>query len=120
MFKAAIGLDQEKQTGIRFGNLKYVSIYEVSDGAIKYTEEREIPDVAAFRNSDEFSCHGKNDGFLNALGQELEGIKYLIVAEAGNYPSRILLRYGIYLLEQQGETYSLLEKIRSYEKRKNA
>ena len=116
MLRVAIGFDKDKKSDIRFGNLKFVNIYEITDENIKLIEQREIPDISSFESKDQFSCHGRNDDFLEALAHSLEDTKYLIVGESGNYPSRVLLRHGISLLEQQGETCEILKKIKEYEK----
>ena len=116
--KVALGLDKDKQSDIRFGNLKYVQIYEIHDDELAIVEAdlRDVPDISNFKSSDEFSCHGKNEEFLNALGELLADCKYLIIGESGGNPSRVLLRHGISVLEQQDDIAVLLEKLRNYEK----
>lgn len=117
--KVALGLDKDKQSDIRFGDLRYVQVYEIHDGepAIVEADLRGVPDISEFKSSDEFACHGKNEEFLNALGQLLSDCKYLIIGESGGNPSRVLLRHGISVLEQQDDIAILLEKLKSYEKR---
>jgi hypothetical protein len=117
--KVALALDGEKNSYIRFGNMKYVRIFELSDSdEISELGEKQIPDINEFKSKDEFACHGKNEEFLNALGELLSDCKYLIVGESGGYPSRVLLRHGISVLEQQDDIETLLTKLISYEEKR--
>ena len=118
--KVALALDKDKNSNIRFGEMKYIRVYDLGDDDNCFEAEpeiRQVPDIAEFKSDDEFSCHGKNDGFLNALSELISDCKYLIVGESGGYPSRALLRQGISVLDQQDAIEVLLEKLISYEKR---
>ena len=119
--KVALALDEEKKSNIRFGRMKFIQVFELFDDEERSFEAeaeiRQVPDISEFKSGDEFSCHGKNDEFLSALSGLISDCKYLIVGESGGYPSRVLLREGISVLEQQDDIEVLLKKLTGYEKR---
>lgn len=114
--KAAIAFDKENTPLVRFGKMEYAEVYDISGDKILRESRIDIPDKSLFVNEDKESggCHGKNDAFLNALSKALSGISFLIVGECGSYPSRVLLRSDIQVLEQQGEIEEILSKLQTY------
>ncbi len=114
--KAAIAFDKENTPFVRFGKMEHAEVYDISGDNIQREGRIEIPDKALFVNEDNENggCHGKNDAFLYELSKTLHGISFLIVGECGSYPSRVLLRSDIQVLEQQGEIEEILKKLQTY------
>ena len=96
--------------------MEHAEVYDISGDSIQREGRIEIPDKALFVNEDNENggCHGKNDAFLYELSKTLHGISFLIVGECGSYPSRVLLRSDIQVLEQQGEIEEIIKKLQTY------
>lgn len=114
MTRVAVAFSNENVSDVRFGKIEKVQIYDLSSEGIFEKEIRAIPHKYDNHIDCQNGCHGKDDVFINNVGELLSDCKYLVIEEIGGYPSRILLRHGIQTLEQGGDVNIILEKLNRF------
>jgi len=112
LYKVAVAINEEGISDVRFGQLEKVRIYNLTPNGIEKEEIRLIPKRECDPNA--CGCHGKDEKFLNAVGELLEDCDYLVIDEIGSYPYRVFLRHGVQVLEQSGDVEKILQKLNDY------
>lgn len=112
-YRVAAAISDADRVETRFGQLKDIRIYDITENLIITSEDRKAPSAVDYP-VEEGGCPGKKEAYLNALGNLLSDCDYFIIGEIGGYPARVLQRYGINVLEQQGQAVELLYRLRDY------
>ena len=112
-YRVAAAISNADDVENRFGLLDKIRIYDIAENLIITAEDRTAPRAEDYPE-ETGGCPGKKESYLNALGSLLADCDYFIIGEIGGYPSRVLQRYGINVLEQQGKAMELLYRLREY------
>ncbi len=112
--KAAVASSDGTRLDLHFGEIEEVYVYALGeDGEVTPEGKRAFPDADSF-DAPAGGCHAKNEEFIKAVRGVLWDCQYLLVRRIGDIPSRLLLRYGIEVLEQEGEILKLLPTLAKY------
>ena len=113
--KVAVATSDGIHCDLHFGAAKNVTVYVLEDGSGNFRIEgqRAFPDTSGYEGCGS-GCHARNEEFLQEVCQILRDCQYLLVVKIGPFPSRILLRSGIEVLEQEGEVRELLSVLYDY------
>lgn len=116
-YRVAVAFSEEEVSDVRFGQAEKVQIYDLTPNEIIFREVRYLPDKTEKAEGKCSGCHGKDDEFLNAVGELLFDCNFLVIEEIGGYPTRVFLRYGIQVLEQGGSIKEILNKLNQFLRR---
>lgn len=122
--RVAVATSDRKRVDLHFGETKAFQVIDLfPDGKwtiVREVQVDEIPieDDVVRENcggcQGQKECHGHNEEYVIQVAQQLSDCKYLLLAKIGGRPSRIFLRYGIEVLEQEGDLNGILKKIATF------
>lgn len=119
--RVAVATSDGKKVDLHFGRTRAFQVIDLfHDGSWLTVREEQVGERPAENDvirgncggcQEQKGCQGHNEEYVLQVAQQLSDCKYLLLAKIGGRPSRIFLRYGIEVLEQEGDLNGILKKI---------